>query len=378
MKPMRILYTIPNFDTAGSGKALMNLAQRLNPNFFEPQIACLHNRGEYFKTVKESGIPVHVFDYISPCRPIPKMIAGSWKVAGKLRALAPDLIHSFHYSSDYTEGLAANMARIPWIFTKKNMGWYGASNRAWKLRSMLAKGIVVQNTDMAEQFYNGSAKVCLIPRGIDSDRFAPRPPDLQLRKSMKTSVEARIIICVANMVPVKGVELLVEAFSKLKDRHPEWVVWLVGDVANEYGAFLIARVRELGLEDTVLFSGKQIDVRGYLDHAEVFVLPTKDEGRREGSPVAMLEAMANAKVVLGSNVPGIKDQLCRHREHLFSAGNCVALENRLNSVMERSVDDNRQAGAEFRRFAVREFTIREEVRKHEEFYFQLLGERNRR
>ncbi len=37
------------------------------------------------------------------------------------------------------------------------------------------------------------------------------------------------------------------------------------------------------------------------------MLPTLDKG--EGFPVSLLEAMANGKIVLGSAVPGIKDQL---------------------------------------------------------------------
>ena len=238
---------------------------------------------------------------------------------------------------------------------------------------MIAKGIIVQNTDMLDQFYRGSSKTCLIARGVDVGGFAPKAPDPEIRRTMKTDFDARVIICVANMVPVKGVELLVEAFHKLKDRFPGWVVWLVGDVENDYGAFLMARVHELGLTNVILFAGKQMNVRAFLDHAEIFVLPTRDEGRREGSPVAMLEAMANSKVVLGSEVPGIKDQLRRHKEYLFSAGDCAALETSLKRLMERSTDVNRRAGEEFRRLAVDKFSIRDEVRKHEEFYLRIAG-----
>ena len=51
-KRIKILYTIPNFDTAGSGKALLNIAKKLNPDKFEVEIACLHNRGLFFKEVE--------------------------------------------------------------------------------------------------------------------------------------------------------------------------------------------------------------------------------------------------------------------------------------------------------------------------------------
>ena len=60
---IKVLFTIPNFDTAGSGKALLNIATRLNSNYFEPHICCFHNKGEFFQTVENSNIPIHIFQF---------------------------------------------------------------------------------------------------------------------------------------------------------------------------------------------------------------------------------------------------------------------------------------------------------------------------
>ena len=48
----KILYTIPNFDTAGSGRALFNIASNLDRDKFEPHICCSHDRGDFFKIIK--------------------------------------------------------------------------------------------------------------------------------------------------------------------------------------------------------------------------------------------------------------------------------------------------------------------------------------
>ena len=48
-KKLKILFTIPNVYTAGSGISLFKIASQLNRNKFDPKIACLHNRGELFK-----------------------------------------------------------------------------------------------------------------------------------------------------------------------------------------------------------------------------------------------------------------------------------------------------------------------------------------
>jgi glycosyltransferase involved in cell wall biosynthesis len=368
MRKIRILYTIPNFDTAGSGKALLNIALRLNKEIFEPHILCLNNKGTFFKVVEESGIPVHVFNYLAKERPLHKMVVDSWKISRKLKKINPDIIHSFNYSSNYTEGLAAKLAGIKWTFTKKNMSWGGSSKNSWKLRSFLAKKIIVQNKDMMQQFYPNSSKTELIPRGVVMDKFKKEVSDFKIKEQMNTTENQRVLICVANFVPVKGIEVLIDAFESIQKDNSNWVLWLVGDDKNEYGQFLKEKVKKLNLRPKIIFSGKQMDVRSYLNHAEIFVLPTLDEGRREGSPVAMLEAMANGNVVIGSKVSGIKDQLGNYVEHLFTPKSSDELATKLNCFMNRSKDDLNQIGLEFTRLVQESYTIEVEVSRHEEFY----------
>ncbi|SVE36257.1 uncharacterized protein METZ01_LOCUS489111, partial [marine metagenome] len=65
---LKILFTIPNFDTAGSGKALFNIANNLDKQYFEPHIACLNDKGVFFTVVERSKIPVHIFQFTSPMK----------------------------------------------------------------------------------------------------------------------------------------------------------------------------------------------------------------------------------------------------------------------------------------------------------------------
>lgn len=370
MKKIKILYTIPNFDTAGSGKALLNLALGLDKDRFEPHIVCLHDKGDFFKTVKESGIPVHVFNYLPKERPILKMLRDCWKVSRKFKAINPDIIHSFHYSSNYTEALAAKMAGIRWTFTKKNMSWGGSSANSWKLRSFLAQKIIVQNIDMEQLFYPKSNKTTLIPRGVVVDRFKAGEPKQEIKAAMNTLPQQRVLICVANLVPVKGIETLIEAFNKVHAEYTNWVLWVVGDDNHEYGVKLHELVSSLHLTLKVIFSGKQLNVVEYLNQSEIFVLPTQDKG--EGSPVALLEAMANGKVVIGSNVPGTKDQLMNFPEHLFEAKNTNELADKLQHFMGYSKKDLEELGQQFYVWVANNYSIASEITKHEKFYFSLL------
>ncbi|MFY0483507.1 glycosyltransferase [Flavobacterium sp. PLA-1-15] len=371
MKKIKILYTIPNFDTAGSGKALLNLALGLDKEKFEPHILCLHNKGEFFKTVEKSGIPVYVFDYIPKERPIFQMLKNCFRVSKRIKEINPDIVHSFHYSSNYSEALSVRLSGKKWVFTKKNMSWGGSSKNSWKLRSFFSNKIILQNSDM-NKFYPNSKKTALIPRGVNIEKFHFSAPNPEIKSFMRTEDKQRVLICVANFVPVKGIEILIKAYDKLKDEYPDWSLWLVGDDKNEYGIKLHELVKSLELNTRIIFSGKQMNIADYLNHSEIFVLPTLDEGRREGSPVALLEAMANSKVVLGSKVPGIKDQLNSFPEHLFTPKREDELAKKLSVFMSQDKDALSELGKNFYNLVSENYSIEIEIKKHEEFYLSFF------
>lgn len=368
----KILYTIPNFDTAGSGRALLNIATMLDSKKFDVHILCLHNKGELFQEVLKSGITTHIFDYMPRERPLHLLFRECWKVSRKLKRINPDIIHSFNYSANYTEALAAKMAGIPWVFTKKNMNWGGASKNAWLLRSYLAKAIAVQNKDMIREFYAKSDNIYLIPRGVDVAHFEKTTAKNTIRTILQTPKSDRILITVANFVPVKGTESLIRAFHQISPQHSNWSLWLVGDDRHSYGEELKKLVDDLGLSDKIRFSGKQVDIRPYLNHAEIFVLPTKNEGRKEGSPVSLLEAMANEKVVLGSKVPGIKDQLENFPEFVFTADDIDELANKLNTYMQMPKPVLKKIGTTFHEHVSKNYPISKEVERHVDLYKNII------
>ena len=363
---IKILYTIPNFDTAGSGKALLKIATRLDPERFESHICCMHDRGAFFKVVRASGIPVHLFPYTADMSRRLRGLVHVVRTARFFRQIRPDIIHSFHYAPDYSEALATLLAGVKWVYTKKNMNWGGASRNGWWLRSWMAHGIVAQNTDMLRDFFPGWKKVKLIPRGVDLDEFRPNGEMVY-----PLPREYRWIVCVANLVPVKGVETLLEAFHRVADQYPDWRLAIVGDDRSDYAAQLKMTFAELVQTQQAVFTGKVLNVKDYLRQADLFVLPTLNKGRKEGSPVSLLEAMATGLPVLASAVPGIRDQLAHFPELLFEAGNVEVLTKKLATWLERDDATRRRMGQALRREAEARFSIEREVRDHEEFYLSL-------
>lgn len=374
---IKVLYTIPNFDTAGSGKALLNIAVRLDKSRFVAEILCKHDRGAFFETVRSSGLKVHVFDYETAMRPVWKVLTGCWKVSARLRSMRPDVIHSFHYSADYSEALASRMAGIPWVYTKKNMGWHGPSLNSWKMRTRLSRHVLVQNTDMFG-FFAGfpGEKFTLVPRGVDTSEFLPVHGQVEKRLkrvALGLDGDARHIVCVANLVPVKGVEVLIKAFAILAENLPGWNLAVVGENDSDYGRSLQSLAAQMGLEGLVLFTGKKQNVRDYLNASDVFVLPTLDEGRREGSPVSMLEAISSGLLVFGSRVAGIKDQLADFPEHLFNPGDEADLSGKLAWAMGMGDDERAAVALSVREAVMSRFNIDVEVRRHEEVYTRVCS-----
>ena len=368
---LRILYTIPNFDTAGSGKALLNIAEGLDKSRFEPMIMCMHDRGQLFNKVRESGLKYYLLDYTTAMRPYHRGLTRCYKISRVFRQIRPDLIHSFHYAADYSESIAAKMAGIKWIYTKKNMNWGGSSKNGWRIRTLLASGIIAQNSDMMREFFNGSTKTILIPRGVSTAEFAPKAADLSIKVDLGLKPDDSIIISVANLVPVKGIEVLMNAFFEIANQIPEWRIMIVGDNNNKYGRLLKKIVTERGIDDKVIFTGKVPDVSDYLNLAEVFVLPTLDKG--EGFPVSLLEAMANGKIVLGSAVPGIKDQLQEFPDLLFEPGNCLQLSNKLLHYCRMTVEHQHNLKNEIMAHVQQRYPIVKEVEEHMKFYLDLVS-----
>lgn len=363
----KILFTIPNFDTAGSGKALLKIALGLDKNIFEPHIACLHNRGEYFKVVEQSGIPIHIFE---STHSMSNRFLGALKSYKKRFFFKSyDLVHSFHYSDDYSEALGSRMAGTPWIYVKKNMNW---NSNAWQLRTKLANGILAQNTDMMKLFFNGSNKTMLVPRGVDTSEFKPRPKSQNLLEEFGLQSETQIILLVANLVPVKGVEYLIDGFKKTILKFNDAVLMIVGDDQSAYAAQLKESCKEETNNKKIIFTGKRSDVKDFQSIATVFILPTLNKGRQEGSPVSLLEAMASGTYVLASDVAGIRDQLSEFPNQLFAPGDAIQISEKLNQTLAMNLLDLKKYSDLQLRVVNQKYTIEKEIENHETFYKRIL------
>jgi glycosyltransferase involved in cell wall biosynthesis len=124
--------------------------------------------------------------------------------------------------------------------------------------------------------------------------------------------ESTTLLCVARLVPKKGVDVLLRASARVAPRFPELRVTVIG--TGPLLAELVDLRHELRLDDIVEFAGAATssEVERAMDGARAVVLACRvdESGDRDGMPTVLVEALARAVPVISTDVPGI-DELVR-------------------------------------------------------------------
>jgi colanic acid/amylovoran biosynthesis glycosyltransferase len=136
-----------------------------------------------------------------------------------------------------------------------------------------------------------------------------RLPVIRCSVEIPSRIEAGApeIVCVARLVPKKGIDMLIEAFAQAGLEG--WRLRILGDGSERER--LEALAQGLGSGERIVFDGAQSHeaclkaIRG----AGVVALPcrTAANGDRDGIPVVLMEAMAAARPVIAGDLPSIRE-----------------------------------------------------------------------
>lgn len=144
-------------------------------------------------------------------------------------------------------------------------------------------------------------KVHVVYCGVDIEKFQPKAQPVQ-RGIFQ-------IICVGTLHEVKGQSYLLEALGELRKRGVAFHLHLIGDGPDEWKLRELAR--SLGVESQVTFHGRQTQsqIIERLQDGDLLVTPSVPtaDGRREGLPVVLMEAMACGLPVVASRLSGIPE-----------------------------------------------------------------------
>ncbi|WP_424215560.1 glycosyltransferase [Streptomyces sp. BI20] len=166
-----------------------------------------------------------------------------------------------------------------------------------------------------------------IRSGLDNVGHMPNP--LPFTPDAPVARTAKVVASIGRLSDEKGVDLLLDAWSDVAPKHPDWTLRIYG--AGEDEAMLRRRCTDLGLDGSVEWMGRTSDVLGALSGASVFA----QASRAEGFPITLLEAMAAGVPCAAFDcAPGVREIVTHGEDGLLARlGNTVELAAHLDALM---------------------------------------------
>ena len=179
--------------------------------------------------------------------------------------------------------------------------------------------------------------VTVIPNAVDIDNFEPGGTPDQALKAQLGLAGATVLGFIGSFYAYEGLDLLLDALPAMLAERPEVRVLLVGGGPQD--AALKAQAQRLGLADKVVFTGRvpHAEVQRYYDLVDVLCYPRHSMRLTElVTPLKPLEAMAQGRLLVASDVGGHKELICHGQTGmLFAAGRAPALTQAVLELLAR-------------------------------------------
>jgi glycosyltransferase involved in cell wall biosynthesis len=181
------------------------------------------------------------------------------------------------------------------------------------------------------------ARVQFVANGVEipaqhdaTARRAARSAVADANLALEMVADAPLVMFTGRLHQRKGLNDLVRTWQSVALRRPNARLWLIGEGPHREPLFDL--IVDLGLHHQVFLPGAFDDATELLAAADVFVLPSYEEGMS----LALLEAMAAGLPVVATDIPGNR-LLVTHEEHglLVPPGDSAAL----HAAIERLLDD---------------------------------------
>lgn len=217
-----------------------------------------------------------------------------------LKGCAPDVIISFLDTTNVKTILATRGLHIPVIVTEHTDpgGWN--IGRAWELLRRLtypwADAVVCLGTRPLNYFGPRIRR-----RGVIIPNPVVLPDTVFPHAASKITQEIHTLVSLGSLRPVKGFNVLLDAFERVSSRHKNWQLKIWGD--GPLRKDLEAHAQRLGAADRIELPGITQEPYLRLSESDVFVLPS----RVEGFPMALCEAMAVGLPVIATDVGAVSD-----------------------------------------------------------------------
>jgi glycosyltransferase involved in cell wall biosynthesis len=379
---IRILNVVNNFCRGGTEGQAITTALALDPARFDVRCACSGNGGELAATAAAR---------LSEIREYPVNGFRSAGYLGQVARLARDLrrgrieiVHSYGFYCHMLAIPAARLAGVEVVVASiRDCGVYltPGQQRAQRFLCGLADCVLTNATAVKTWLVDGGgdpARIAIIHNGVDLSQFtAPAAggarPHPRIREEFGFEDTCPLVVVVARLSRTKGINYLIEAAPTILARRPDTRFLLVGpdDWGNQ--AKLADRVRALGLDRAIRFSGDRTDVPAILADATVSVLPSLSEAMPNG----VLESMAAGVPVVATRVGGIPEAIEDGRNGLLvPPANAPALAEAISRLLDAPAEAAR-LGRAGRETIEERFSLEQMVRSTTNLYVDLLARKRR-
>jgi glycosyltransferase involved in cell wall biosynthesis len=269
-----------------------------------------------------------------------------------IRAERPDLVHVHSRRGDFLAALAGRLEGKPMIHSRRVDNpprWIDT-----RVKFPLFERLVTISEGIREVLLKAgvpAGRVICVPSAVDTGAYRPGGDRSWLLDEFGLAEDSVVLGLIAQLIPRKGHDVLLEALPAVRARHPETRVLLFGRGPLE--AELRAAVQTLGLDGAVRFAGFRTDLARVLPCLDLVVHPA----RMEGLGVSLLEAAACGVPLVASRAGGIPEIVHDGLNgRLVEPGDSEALAGALGELLDYP-ERRRAFGAAGRRLVLERFSV---------------------
>jgi glycosyltransferase involved in cell wall biosynthesis len=367
---MRILYVLTSLGMGGAERQALALAARLRERGHSVQVLALRQRlPEEWPT----ALPVEYLGLRKSPWGLPTLVPCLYKAAKCVRHFRPDVMHGHGFHANMTARLLRLFCPGAKLVCSIHNVYEGGRLRmmAYRCTSFLAHQSVAVSQAVQHAFVKAravEAHSCVaLSNGIDTDEFAPRA---ERRASMRMRMKVNgdfVWLAAGRIVPAKDYPCLLRAFARVRAARSVARLWIAAETGGNEFEQAKKLIAELGLQESVDWLGLRRDMPALFDAADGFVLSSA----WEGMPLVVGEAMAMEKLVVATDVGGV-------REFLGETGLIVpsrsprALAQAMLDAMQMPAVERRALGSAARRRIVDRFTMERTTEQWEAKYRAML------
>jgi glycosyltransferase involved in cell wall biosynthesis len=303
--PVRVCFLIDDLGLAGTETQLVRLIEHLRRDVVRPYLCLLRGDRPSFG-LEPGGCSVLRLGVRSLHQP--RTIARVLDFARFLRREKIEILQVYFPDSTYVGVAAARLAGVPHVVRVRNNlnHWMTPVHRLLgslcnRLVSRTAANCEAARQAVLADDYLPPRSVVVLENGVDLEQF------LQIPQATSQSPPRRVG-CVANLRPVKGLELFVRAAALLAEGHPGVRFEIAGEGPERRRLDELAATS--GLQGRVRLQGAVRDIPGFLAGLDVAVLCSRSEGMSN----ALLEYMAAGRAIVATSV-GAAPQLLEDGIH---------------------------------------------------------------